>query len=699
MIAQAITFYTHNSINYQPYASRMKNATRAIPSATHAGDKIPFTATKTASLRGITAVAGDKSISHRALMFAAIVRGTTHIEGLLEGEDVMRTAQALRDCGVSIRNPLSGVWEVDGVGVGGLQQPQNSLDMGNAGTAARLLMGLLAGYPYSISMIGDASLSKRPMRRVTTPLMLSGAQFVTSAGDTLPLTMRGSAQPQPITYTLPVASAQVKSAVLLAGLNTPGTTEVTEPEPTRDHTERMLAWFGFNLTITHDLLGTRVIRLQGQPEQTTTDRAFSVPADPSSAAFPVVAALITPDSEVTVKNVCINPLRTGLFDSLKEMGAQIHYSNLREVAGEPVADITARTSALKAIEVPAHRAPSMIDEYPILAIAAACATGSTAMRGLSELRVKESDRLSAVVAGLRACGVDAREENDDLIVTARGQAPVGGATITTHFDHRIAMSFLVLGGVSQQPITVDDGRAIATSFPNFVSLMNILGANIECHKAPARAHRQMVIAVDGPAASGKGTLARRLADHFGLAYLDTGSLYRAVGMRVLYAEKNPSDVAAAIAAARALQPHDLANPKIRSERMGKAASIVSAIAEVREALLDYQRNFASTAGGAVLDGRDIGTVICPDADVKFFITASLEARAKRRHKQLQEYGMVVDFESVKADLAERDARDSARSVAPLIPANNAVVLDTSALTANEAFAKALEAVENAFSHQ
>ncbi len=668
----------------------MKNATDANQSHSHAGDKHPITGFASGALRGEITVPGDKSISHRALIFASQVIGPTHIEGLLEGEDVMRTAEALRACGVPIENPTKGVWKVDGVGIGGLTPPTKTLDMGNAGTAARLLMGLLSSYPFHVHMVGDESLSKRPMRRVMEPLNLSGAQFMASEGGRLPLTMQGTHIPLPITYTLPVASAQVKSAVLLAGLNTPGITQVTEPEPTRDHTERMLASFGFDITITTDLLGTRVIRLRGQTPQHYTERSFSVPADPSSAAFPVVAALITTGSEVTVKNVCMNPLRTGVFTTLLEMGADITYSNMRDVAGEPVADITARHSALKGIEVPASRAPSMIDEYPVLAVAAAFATGRTAMRGLSELRVKESNRLAAMVDGLRACGVDAIEEGDDLLVHARGQAPKGGATITTHFDHRIAMSFLVGSFAMQEPVTVDDGRAIATSFPGFIKLMRDLGAPVHGQLHSDGEHRNMVIAVDGPAASGKGTLARRLAEQFGLGYMDTGSLYRAVGMRVLYAEKDPADVAAAIAAANAIQEHDLANPKLRSERIGKAASVVSAIPEVREALLKQQQDFAKRENGAVLDGRDIGTVICPDADYKFFITASLDARAKRRHKQLQEYGVKVDFESVKQDLAERDARDAARSAAPLKPANDALVVDTSDLTANQVFAQLLE---------
>lgn len=623
-------------------------------------------------------------------MLASQALGITTISGLLEGEDVLRTAEALRQCGVPIERRVDGIWVVKGLGIGGLHEPSSALDMGNAGTAARLMMGLLAPYPYTVQFTGDESLSKRPMHRVMTPLADMGAEFMARDGGRLPLSMRGAGHLRPITYTVPVPSAQVKSAILLAALNARGTTTVIEKEATRDHTERMLRFFSIDVHTN----GT-AITLKGEQRQTTKDRSLAVPADPSSAAFPIIAALITPGSEVTVFNVCLNPLRTGLITTLFEMGADIAISNQREVGGEVVGDITARHSSLRDVDVPAARAPSMIDEYPILAIAAAYAEGKSIMRGLSELRVKESDRLAAVIEGLRTCGVDAMEDGDNLIVYGRSGSNVrGGATITSHYDHRIAMSFLVLGLASKEPVTVDDIRAIATSFPDFLPLMRSLGAEMweERRKTP-RPPRRLVIAVDGPAASGKGTLARRLADHYGLAYLDTGSLYRAAGMRVLYANKDPNDVIAAIAAAEAIQEHDLSNPKLRGERVGQAASIVSAIPEVREALLDYQRKFAAREGGAVLDGRDIGTVVCPNADIKLFITASLDTRAKRRHRQLEGFGHQIGFQSVEDDLKERDARDAARKIAPLRPAIDAIILDTSDMSANEVFDRALELVE------
>ncbi len=650
------------------------------------------TATTTKSLHGRCVVPGDKSISHRALMLSSQALGTTRIYGLLEGEDVLRTAAALKACGVPITRHADGHWTVSGRGIGGLQEPSDILDMGNAGTAARLLMGLLSTYNFTSHFTGDDSLKKRPMMRVITPLEQIGASFMAREGGRLPLAMHGATHPSPISYTLPVASAQVKSAVLLAGLNTPGTTTVIEREATRDHSERMLRFFGVEVQ-SEVKDGATIITLTGQPNQTPEDRELHVPADPSSAAFPIVAALLVPNSEVTVPNVCLNPLRTGLFDVLKQMGADLTITNLRDVGGEPVGDITARTSNLSEVDVPAHIAPSMIDEYPILAVACACATGKSTMRGLGELRVKESDRLAAIIAGLRANGIEALEEGDDLIVYGKAGAPLGGGVVTTHFDHRIAMSFLILGLVTQKPVMVDDIRAISTSFPGFMPLMRHLGAKfiIERKERPTP-ERRMVIAIDGPAASGKGSLARRLAYHFGLGYLDTGLLYRAVGMRVLYADQQPEDVAAAIAAARAINSQDLANPKLRGERIGTAASVVSAIPEVREVLLDYQHKFAALENGAVLDGRDIGTVICPQADHKFFITASLEARARRRHKELQDYGVKVDYQSVYDDLVERDARDATRAVAPMKPADDAVVIDTSDLSMNEVFEQVLAAI-------
>jgi 3-phosphoshikimate 1-carboxyvinyltransferase len=436
----------------------------------------PLISSKANGLTGVASVPGDKSISHRALMFGSMALGKTTVSGLLEGEDVLRTAEAMRRLGAEVTRHADGLWELHGRGVGGLVEPEDVLDMGNAGTGARLLMGLVASYPMTCLFTGDASLRSRPMRRVTEPLSRMGASFFGRAGGYLPMAVVGAAPPLPISYELPVASAQVKSAILLAGLNCPGTTTVIERVATRDHSEVMLAGFGAQLAIEDLPEGGRAIRLTGQPE--LTGQTIAVPADPSSAAFPAVAALLVPGSEVTLPGVGINPLRAGLFQTLLEMGADLSFANQRRQAGEPVADLILRHGPLQGVTVPAERAPSMIDEYPVLAVAASFAKGITRMQGLGELRVKESDRLTAMAQGLAACGVKVAVEGDDLIVEGDGRTPQGGAEIAVKLDHRIAMSFLVLGMASAQPVKVDDAAAIDTSFPGFAALMNGLGAAI-----------------------------------------------------------------------------------------------------------------------------------------------------------------------------------------------------------------------------
>ena len=426
-------------------------------------------------LAGAIRVPGDKSISHRALMLGALAIGRTKITGLLEGEDVLATAAALSALGASVTRGGDGRWSVDGIGVGGLAEPQDVLDLGNSGTAARLLLGVLATHPITAFVTGDASLRRRPMGRVVEPLSRFGARFVSREGGRLPLAVSGAADPIPIVYRLPVPSAQVKSAVLLAGLNTPGATTVIERQPTRDHTERMLRHFGAAVSTEPEEGGLRVT-VEGFPEMTAAP--IIVPGDPSSAAFPLVAALIVPGSDVTVEGVGINPLRTGLLECLCEMGADIALLNRRDEGGEPVADIRARAGTLAGAEIPAERAPRMIDEYPILAVAAACARGRTVMRGLAELRVKESDRLAAIAAGLAGCGVRVVVDGDDLIIEGDGGPPAAGALIETQLDHRIAMAFLVLGLAAKEPVRIDDAAPIATSFPGFIAMMNRLGAAI-----------------------------------------------------------------------------------------------------------------------------------------------------------------------------------------------------------------------------
>ncbi len=652
----------------------------------------PLTSHPCTTFHGDTRVPGDKSISHRALMLSSQIIGATRISGLLEGEDVLRTAEALRALNVPVKRISDGIWDVRGVGIGGLQESAEVIDMGNAGTGVRLLMGLLSSYPFTTFFTGDASLRSRPMQRVIGPLTQMGATATGRQGGFLPLALTGTTRPIPITYRLPVASAQVKSAVMLAGLNTRGDTTVIERERTRDHTENMLTYFGFPVKQTTLEDGAHAITVTGQHQPPAADYVLEVPGDPSSAAFLIVAALIIPDAQIRIRNVCINPLRTGLFDTLIEMGARITFANRRNIGGEPVADIEVAHSKLHGVRVPAARAPSMIDEYPVLAVAAAFAEGQTIMENLGELRVKESDRLTAILDGLHACGVTARAEDDTLFVTGSVR-PQGGAKIATKLDHRIAMSFLVMGMASANAVEIDDGAAMATSFPGFVILCNQLGARIEnVPDSRPLVSTPLLIAIDGPAASGKGTLARRLAAHFGLAYLDTGSLYRAVGLKLDYSGKDPGDHEAALAAARSIDLDDLANPRLRQEHVGQAASIVSAMPEIRQVLLEFQRSVGYTGKGAVLDGRDIGTVVLPDAPFKFYLTASLEDRARRRHRELQGQGIEVVYDSVLSDLKERDARDEARTIAPLKPAMDAVVIDTSRLDANEVFEKAKQLI-------
>ena len=441
-------------------------------------DNLPIAAkfrAPTGGLRGSVRVPGDKSISHRALMFSALAVGESRVEGLLEGEDVLATAGALRAMGARIGRDEDGVWHIEGVGVGGLLQPECALDMGNSGTSTRLLMGLLASHDLTVTFIGDASLSKRPMGRVIEPLSLMGAEFTASPGGRLPLTMRGLVPAVPIEYRLPVASAQVKSAVLLAGLNTPGITRVIEPEATRDHSERMLTGFGAELTVDQNKDGARIISVRGEAELRAQN--VSVPGDPSSAAFPIVAALIVPGSDVTITGIGINPTRIGLVTLLKEMGGDIELLNRRTEGGEPVADIRVRASVLSAVENDPADAPSMIDEFPIAFVAAAMAKGRSVFRGLSELRVKESDRIAVMAEGLRRIGARVEETEDGLIVEGTGGEPLtGGGPIATHLDHRIAMSFAVAGLASRDGVEIDDMRPVATSFPGFVDMLSDLGA-------------------------------------------------------------------------------------------------------------------------------------------------------------------------------------------------------------------------------
>jgi 3-phosphoshikimate 1-carboxyvinyltransferase len=436
---------------------------------------MPLAARGSRPLQGRARMPGDKSISHRALLLSLLAVGPSEIEGLLEGDDVLATGRACRALGASVERIGEGRWRVRGAGIGTLLAPPGPLDFGNAGTGARLAMGVVAGHAIEARFDGDASLRRRPMKRVLEPLARMGAQIVESNEGRLPLVLRGAQDPLPIEYESPVPSAQVKSAVLLCGLAAPGLTTVIEKEATRDHTERMLRHFGADIAVTkHGDHGSR-IELRGRPE--LAPQKIVVPGDPSSAAFPLVAALIVAGSDLVLEGVLANPLRVGLFATLREMGANIEEIARRDEGGEPVVDLRVRASALTGVDVPAARAPSMIDEYPVLAVAASFAEGETRMRGLSELRVKESDRLAAIAAGLRANGVECEISGDDLIVAGRGRSQ-GGGTVATQMDHRIAMSFLVMGLASEKPVAVDDASFVATSFPGFAELMNELGADI-----------------------------------------------------------------------------------------------------------------------------------------------------------------------------------------------------------------------------
>jgi len=434
----------------------------------------PMTFRAAPALSGTAAIPGDKSISHRSLMLSALAVGESRVEGLLEGEDVLATAAAMRAMGADIQHDADDTWRNNGVGVGGLMQPATALDMGNSGTSTRLLMGLVSSHGITATFIGDASLSKRPMGRVIDPLSQMGAEFTASPGGTLPLTLRGLCPAVPIEYRLPVASAQVKSAILLAGLNAPGITRVIEPVPTRDHSERMLRGFGADLNVDVEADGTRIISLTGEAELTA--QHIVVPGDPSSAAFPVVAALLVPGSQVMIANVGLNPTRAGLFDLLREMGGSIDVINARDVGGEPVGDLLVTASTLTGVEPDPARAPSMIDEYPVAFIAAAVASGRSIFRGLEELRVKESDRITSMAEGLRSIGAHVEELEDGLIIDGTGGDLLpGGGPIATKLDHRIAMSFAIAGLVSKNGVEIDDMRPVATSFPGFITLFRSLG--------------------------------------------------------------------------------------------------------------------------------------------------------------------------------------------------------------------------------
>ncbi len=631
---------------------------------------------------GTVRVPGDKSISHRAVMFGAIADGPTAVSGFLDSEDCRATVEALRALGVTIDKTDSQM-TIHGVGLHGLVEPSDVVDLGNSGTAIRLMSGLLAGQSFDTTLTGDASLRSRPMSRVIDPLTQMGAVIESEEGRA-PLTIHGDAELSGIDYTLPVASAQVKSAVLLAGLYAAGMTTVKEPAVTRDHTERML-----------EAMGARIECADGRcritGENALTGTTLEVPGDLSSAAFLMVATLIADDAELRIERVGVNPTRTGVIDILRAMGGSIEIENPDFAGGEPVADLIVRSSELKAISVEPELVSLAIDEFPILFVAAAAAKGLTRFSGLAELRVKESDRIATMCEGLKALGIDITEFEDGAVV--QGGALRGG-TVDSAGDHRIAMAFAVAGSVADGPVDIDDVANVATSFPGFTALMRSIGLDIASDTESAAVP---VIAIDGPSGSGKGTIARQVADALGYHLLDSGALYRLVALAANQRGVPLDDVAglAEIAAALDCRFGSTASGEeqiflggvdvtgeIRTEEAGAGASAVAQIQAVREALLGRQRAFRE-GPGLVADGRDMGTQVFTDAEVKVFLTASPEERAKRRHKQLKDKGIDVSLAALSRDIEDRDRRDSERSVAPLKPAEDARILDSSGLTIDE----------------
>ncbi len=643
-------------------------------------------------LAGTIIAPGDKSVSHRALILGALAKGTTCVTGLLESGDVLATANAMQALGAGIAKDNNGSWEIKGRGDKGLQSPNESLDFGNAGTGVRLCMGLVAGQDITATLVGDDSLSRRPMGRVLGPLSQMGAQS-TSDENRLPVIMQGTNNPNPAQYTLDIASAQVKSALLLAGLQAQGQTVVEEPGPSRDHTENMLRSFGAELETISLSGGAKRISLHG-PVQLNAQN-IKVPGDPSSAAFAIVAALVVPDSDITIENVMVNPTRDGLIRTLSEAGYNITLHNQRDQGGEPVADVTVVYGAKTPLRPPAVRAVTMIDEYPILMVLAAFAAGTSRFDGIGELRVKESDRIQKMESLLNLYGIPTQSGKDWIEVEGSG-AVFGPAHETQPIepfdvsgDHRIAMSAMILAMGGFSPMTIEGADTINTSYPGFVTDMNQLGANILTRKEPIR----LVIAVDGPLASGKGTLARKLAEHFDLPHMDTGLLYRATARAALEQDTALDDEAEIAKLASQLEFPISAAHTLRTNEIGAAASKVAALPKVRKALLELQQNFAANPDGAVLDGRDIGTVVCPDADIKLWITASEQVRAERRQQEFSQNGQDITSDAMLVQLRERDARDGKRKDSPMYMAEDALLIDTSKLSIDAALLVALETVE------
>lgn len=652
---------------------------------------MPLKIRNSRGLQGEIRVPGDKSITHRAIILGAIAEGVTTVRAYLASDDCLRTITAFRQMGIQIETQ-GGLARIEGKGLRGLSKPKDILDLGNSGTSLRLLCGLLAGQDFSSMVTGDASLCKRPMLRVVKPLRMMGAQIEgQDGGNHAPLSITGRPL-KGISYSLPIASAQVKTAILLAGIQARGDTTVIENQPSRDHTERMLRLFGVRLEINKGEISIQ------SPERLNACE-IEVPGDISSAAFFVVAALILPESNLVIRDVGVNPTRTGFIEILKQMGGSVTLRNLRETKGESVADIEVRSSLLKGIVINPEDVPSAIDEFPILSVAASCAEGRTVISGAKELRMKESDRIRTMAEELRRLGVSLEEHPDGLSI--QGSGGLRGARCKSHGDHRVAMSLAIAGLVASGETLISESESIETSFPNFESLLN----SVRIPGGESVRDKGLIITIDGPAGSGKSSSAKALAKKLHYLYVDTGALYRAIGFKALKERldlEDPGSIEQMLPSMDfEVRPEENSihvwvdgedvTKKIRSLSVGKAAAAVSKIPAVRKYLLAFQRE-AGASGNVIMEGRDIGTVIFPSADVKFFLDASSRERGLRRFLELKDEGSDVDYSKTQQEIDARDQSDSGREISPLKKAEDAICIDSTQLTLEEVVEQMLNVI-------